>query len=104
MHRFSRFLFFCFALSSFLTISLPTAGHTAPTDPKDIIWPNLPLACTPQRAGFWLNPQDRPPCHCPPVKSFCPKDMMEWRQIFNRPAPAELIFHCCWAAYTQKKY
>lgn len=71
-------------------------------------WPNLPVACTPDRAKPWdpnKSPNLQPVCHCPPG-NLCPVSPEEYNTPSLQKMPPEFIFglngypKCCPSAPT----
>lgn len=62
-----------------------------------VSWPELPAACTPERAAKWnagISESSQAPCHCPPP-SLCPSTYAEYSNPSLAKMPASLINRCC---------
>lgn len=60
-------------------------------------WPNLPVACTPDRAAKWdsgKSDANQATCHCPPP-SYCPANYEELKDASKYKMPPALVNFCC---------
>ncbi len=60
-------------------------------------WPNLPIACLPERAAPWVNGKSeaqQEPCHCPPSE-MCPTTSEVFRDNSKALMPMSFVARCC---------
>lgn len=77
-------------LASVLLMFLALPAHAG-------IWPELPVACLPERALPWQDnksPEDQAPCHCPPL-SYCPQSYEEYKGTAPTKMPKGFVRRCC---------